>query len=112
LLKIKGLEEVFAYQSLEVGKYTQVRFTVYKAEVALGTDEPREATVPSGVLKFIQPFEIKSGEITVILIDFDASQSVVVTGNGSIIVKPVVKLSTKISDAKPTPPSTSPEPAA
>lgn len=103
LLKIKDLEVDFASKILDEGKYTQIRLTVDKALVSLeGTEDPIEATLPSGVLKFVHPFEIKSGETTSILMDFDATQSVNITGNNKVMVKPVVKLTTKDKENKPT----------
>jgi len=92
LLKIKGLDELFAMSEVEAGKYTQIRVTIEKVEVALGGGEPQEATLPSGELKFVRPFDVVAGETTEILLDFDATKSVHVTGNGKIIVRPVVKL--------------------
>ena len=95
LLKVKGLEEFLASGQLAAGKYTQVRLIVDKAEVALGGGEPKSATVPSGELKLVHPFDIVTGKTTVVVIDFDADKSVNVTGNENITVKPVVKLITK-----------------
>jgi len=92
LLKIKGLEDFLAASEVAAGKYTQVRLTIEKIEVALGGGEPEPATVPSGELKFVRPFDVVAGETTVIVVDFDADKSVVVTGSGKIMVKPVVKL--------------------
>ena len=92
LLKVKGIEEFFGEAEVEAGKYTQMRLVVDKAEVALGDNEPQEAEVPSQKLKFVRPFDVVPGEVTTILIDFDADKSVTVTGAGKIIVKPVVKL--------------------
>ena len=95
LLKIKGVEEFLASGSLAAGKYTQVRLTIDKVMVGLGTASPVQATLPSGELKFVHPFDVKSGQSTVLVMDFDASQFVNVTGNGTIMVKPVIQLITK-----------------
>jgi inhibitor of cysteine peptidase len=92
LLKIKGIDELFAMSEVEAGKYTQIRVTIEKVEVALGDEEPQEAMLPSGELKFVRPFDVVAGETTEILLDFDAAKSVNVTGSGKIIVRPVVKL--------------------
>jgi len=91
-LKERGLQEVLALDELEVGRYTQIRMTIESAEVTLGDGEPEEATLPSGELKFVHPFDIAEGETTVLLLDFDADKSVTVTGQGKVIVNPVVKL--------------------
>jgi len=92
LLQIKGIEEVLGTKSIAAGKYTQIRMNVNKVEVSLGENEPEEATLPSGELKFVRPFEVIEGQTTVLLLDFDAENSVTVTGVGKVIVKPVVKL--------------------
>jgi len=92
LLQIRGLEEVLATDEVEAGKYTQIRMTIDSIQVILGDGDPQEATVPSGKLKFVRPFNVEEGETTVLLLDFDADKSVVVTGSGKVMVKPVVKL--------------------
>jgi len=93
LLQIQGIEEVLAVTELEPGKYTQIRMTIGNVQVRLGDGNLTDVIVPSGMLKFIHPFDIAEGETTALLFDFDAEKSVNVTGSGQIIVKPVVKLS-------------------
>jgi len=93
LLEVEGIEEFFGAAEVEAGKYTQLRLIVDKAEVALGENEPQEATVPSKEVKIVRPFDVESGGTTTILLDFDAEHSVNITGAGEIQVKPVVKLS-------------------
>lgn len=102
LLQIKGIEEVLGTENVTAGKYTQIRMTVDKVEVSLGENEPEEATLPSGELKFVRPFEVVEGQTTVLLIDFNAEKSVTITGAGKAIVKPVVKLT--ITPPEPAPP--------
>jgi len=95
LLKIKGIEALFATSEVTAGKYTQVRLVIDKVEVALNGGALQLATLPSGELKFVRPFDIVAGEKTSILLDFDAAKSVNITGKGDIKVKPVVKLTVK-----------------
>ncbi len=95
LLQIKGIEEFLAVSEVGVGKYTQIRLTIDKVEVTLGDGDPQEATVPSGTLKFVRPFDVLAGETTILLVDFDADKSVNITGDGKIIVRPVVKLTVR-----------------
>lgn len=92
LLQIKGLEEVLATADLAAGSYSQIRLDVTKIEVSLDGGEPQEVKLPSGKLKFNQPFDVVAGKTTVLLFDFDAARSVNVTGNGKIIFKPVIRL--------------------
>jgi hypothetical protein len=56
-------------------------------------DEPPEVILPSGELKLVRPFTIETGVTTTLLLDFIAAESIVVTGAGKIIFKPVVHLS-------------------
>ncbi len=95
LLLIAGLDEVLAVSEVEVGKYTQIRLTIENIEVALGDGVLQPATVPSGELKFVRPFDVVDGEVTEILFDFEAEKSVNITGAGKILVRPVVKLTVK-----------------
>jgi hypothetical protein len=86
------------------GKYTQLRLSVKEASLrVLNPDQTTEdfpIEVPSGNLKTDQPFEITAdgkGFIDII-IDFDLSQSLVVTGNGKYKLKPVLHI-VKVNDA-------------
>jgi hypothetical protein len=92
LLQIQGLEEVLATGDLAAGNYTQIRMLVSKVQVAFKDGKTEDATVPSGKLKFVHPFEVAAGKSTVLLFDFDAAKSVNVTGNDKVIFKPVIKL--------------------
>ncbi|MDO8578824.1 MAG: DUF4382 domain-containing protein [Dehalococcoidales bacterium] len=89
-----GLQQILATANLAAGRYTQIRMSISKVEVKLnGVLE--DATIPSGKLRFVHPFEIQSGNVTKLLFDFDADKFVTVTGNPNdpkILVKPVAKL--------------------
>jgi hypothetical protein len=91
-LKESGLEELLASEEITAGKYTQIRMTVDKVEVGLDGNDPEEAKLPSGELKFVRPFDVVEGQPTVLLLDFDADKSVTFAGEGKVIVKPVVRL--------------------
>ena len=91
LLKIRGLEEILATTSLTEGKYTQIRMDVSKVEVKMG-GSTKIATLPSGELKFIHPFDVVAGQTTILLLDFDAEKSVNVTGGDKVMFKPVIRL--------------------
>jgi len=99
LLKVKNLESLLATGELAPAKYTQIRMEVSEVNVSFDGGETETAKLPSGKLKFIQPFTVSSGQTTVLLFDFDAAQCVNITGNGQVMFKPVIKLSvTKSSD--------------
>ena len=93
LLEEEDLEALLATEEVTAGKYTQLRVIIDTIEVTLGGDgEPPEVILPSGKLKFVRPFEVVDGETTILLLDFDAAESLVATGAGKVIFKPVVKL--------------------
>ncbi len=92
LLKLQGINEVLGTSPLQAGRYTQIRMEINKVEVSLGGGALQEATLPSGELKFVRPFDVIDGVTTNVKLDFDAQKSVNVTGNGKVMVKPVVKL--------------------
>lgn len=92
-LEAADLEALLATgDGVPAGKYTQLRVIIDAVVVTLVEGEPPEVILPSGELKFVRPFEVFDGETTILLLDFDADKSLTVTGNGTIIVKPVVTL--------------------
>jgi hypothetical protein len=99
-LKENGVDELLGWADVPAGKYTQIRMTIEKVEVIFEDEtDPIEAKLPSGKLKFVRPFNVIEGVTTILLFDFNVDKSVVVTGQGKVIVKPVVKLS--IQQGKP-----------
>jgi hypothetical protein len=92
LKNLGGLQEVLGNANLASGNYTQIRLGVLSAQVKIN-GVLKDATVPSGKLKFVQPFEVVSGQTTALLFDFDADKSVNVDGqSGKITINPVIKL--------------------
>ena len=103
-LRDEGETAELAAAELVAGKYTQLRVIMDEvAGVQVGYDEnpnqePVNAKLPSGKLKFVRPFTVEQDGSTEIILDFDLQKSVVFTGASQsedvkIIVKPVVKLS-------------------
>jgi hypothetical protein len=88
------LQKMAAVADLEPGKYTQIRMEVDSVELDLagGDTTTIPATLPSGSLKFIQPFDLVAGQTTELLFDIDAMKSVHQNGNETYIFKPVIKL--------------------
>jgi heat shock protein HslJ len=96
LLDIEGIEQHLGQIETEAVKYTQVRLVVETVQVEFNNSGNLEdARIPSKELKIVHPFNIIKGETTALVIDFDADKMVTITGSGDIIVKPVVKLTTK-----------------
>jgi hypothetical protein len=104
-LKDGGIQQVLTSVDNMSGKYTQIRMTVDNVTVRLGDGDNITAKLPSGKLKFVQPFEVIDWNTTVLLFDFDAEKSVKVNYTGpdrepQIIVTPVVKLT--VEKPRPT----------
>ncbi len=93
LLQVKDIQAFFGSANVSAGKYTQVRLVVDAAQVSTADGQTRDATVNSGEIKIVRPFDIVEGETTELLLDFDAGHSVIFTGNGKVMIKPVIKLS-------------------
>ncbi len=80
---------------LESGKYTQVRIGVVSGTIRInGVDYPLE--IPSENLRTEKNFEfnVQGGGGVDLTVDFDLSQSVVLTGSGTYQLKPVLHLVT------------------
>jgi hypothetical protein len=98
-LQAADLEALLAAEEVTSGKYTQLRVIVDTITVTLNVDgEPPEIVLPSGELKFNQPFEVTAEDTTTILLDFDAAESLVSTGAGKLIFQPVVQLTIQHSE--------------
>ena len=91
LVKISGIEEVLGSKEIEAADYTQIRMDVLSVRVIVNGEE-KIATIPSGTLKIVRPFGVEKGEKTILTLDFDAEESVRVTGQGEVIFSPVVKV--------------------
>ena len=60
-----------------------------------------DAKLPSNKIQFARSFQVEAGKITELLLDFEGDRSLVVTGNGEYIFKPVVKLTVPVEGGKP-----------
>lgn len=90
LLEITGVEELLGEKNLSSGKYTQIRLEVSEATITIGGEE-NELKIPSKKFKLIHPFTIEENKTTTLVLDFDASESVVQAGP-QYILKPVIKV--------------------
>lgn len=90
---------------LEAGHYTQVRLVLVPNSpsaqdantVVLSTDPNDEIPLdtPSAVqsgIKLIHQFTVNPGQRTDLLLDFDACKSIVKRGNGTFLLKPVIRV--------------------
>jgi hypothetical protein len=91
LVEIEGAEVLLGTEEIQAGTYTQIRLDVDKVLVTLDGEEV-EARLPGGKLKVVRSWEVKPDDVTVLTLDFDAGSFVIVTGQGDVQVKPVIKL--------------------
>ena len=90
-----GLQQILAAADLAPGKYTQIRMTIQDTIEVKIDGVLKDATLPSGKLKFVHPFYVEADKETKLLFDFDADKLVHVTGSPKepkIMVTPVVKM--------------------
>lgn len=95
LIALQNVKEELGLQELTVGKYTQIRLTVEKANITINNDGEKEVynlTIPSNKVKLIKPFWIYEDETTVLTLDFDVYESVHKTGNNKYMMKPAIKV--------------------
>ena len=92
--------ETLGETPLAAGHYTQLRLVlVPNANSVVLSADPTKAEIPlvtpsavhSGI-KLIHQFTVGSGQRVDLLLDFDACHSIVRTGNGKYILKPVIKV--------------------
>jgi len=93
--------EVMGETTLSAGKYTQIRLSVVEAKLTLD-NETYDVKVPSKRFYWIHPFNIESGKITTLTLDFDAADSIKETGSNKYILKPVVKIISEITTTTTT----------
>lgn len=113
LLKlVNGVRESLGLADLEAGHYTQMRLILSDtpddgvnllshahpfANYVIDSDDlEHELKVPSGFqtgIKIVQGFDINENSTTELILDFDASASVVIAGNsGQYLLKPTIKV--------------------
>ena len=95
LIALQDVKEELGLKNLSVGKYTQIRLTVEKAEITInnsGDIEVHDLKIPSNKVKLIKSFWIYKDETTVLTLDFDVYESVHKTGSDKYIMKPTIKV--------------------
>lgn len=120
LLKlVNGIIEQLGIRELEAGHYTQLRMIIGNAAdegtnihgeshpfanyIVDPSDACRELKIPSGYqtgVKIVHGFDIAENQLTELILDFDASKSVVKAGNsGKWILKPTIKVIDRLVSA-------------
>lgn len=92
-LRESGADEILGEWETAVGHYTQIRMDVEVVDALIDGERVDVGVVlPSGKLKIVGSFNIEPELETVLVLDFDADKSLVFTGEGKVLFKPVVKL--------------------
>jgi len=91
LIQIEDVEEFLTSKIVDVGKYTQIRLYVSNASITIGGKQ-MELDIMGNSVKLVNEFDIEEGRITELILDFDAEESVIETGNGRYNLKPTIKV--------------------
>jgi Domain of unknown function (DUF4382) len=90
-----GASVILGNHSLDAGHYTQIRLIIGTGSNVVVNGVPYPLEIPSGQqtgVKLNHSFDIQSGLLYELLLDFDAERSIVVTGNGQYKLKPVIRV--------------------
>jgi len=87
-----GANALFADQMLPEGKYTQIRLYVGEGSNILVDGVRYDLDIPSDAVKLNHNFDIFDGVLYEFTLDFDASHSIIQTGNGQYKLKPVIRV--------------------
>ena len=106
-LQKDNAQDVLGIGTLKAGHYTQVRLNVSDAKLYIGgapstgdacgpglilpaTGTVMPLTIPSGEVKLNREFDVPEGGATLMTLDFDGDHSIIETGNGRYMMKPVI----------------------
>lgn len=93
LISLEDRVELLATAIVDSGIYTQIRLDIISVTIWV-EGEDHTAKVPSGKIKLVGSFEVIVDGETEVTLDFVGAESVMVTGKGEYVFKPVVKLLT------------------
>ena len=91
LIAIKDVKEILGSAELSPGKYTQIRLNVDNA-IATINGSAYELGVSSEKIKLVKSFDIIAGQTTTLTLDFDAQESIHVTGKDEYTMRPTIKV--------------------
>ena len=92
LMSVIGIDQILGSANLTAGKYTQIRMSVANVTGVTTDNVSYTAEVPGDKVKIVGSFNVGDGKKTVLTLDFDGEKSLVRTGEGKFLFKPVVKL--------------------
>ncbi|RKY99262.1 MAG: hypothetical protein DRQ13_02605 [Ignavibacteriae bacterium] len=95
LLLQNGASAVLGDTSLSSGKYTQIRLIVEDNNYVVDNGIKYPLTIPGGTqtgIKLNHSFEIESGKLYELYLDFNVDKSIIITGNGQYKLKPTIRV--------------------
>ncbi len=90
-----GNVDILGTSRLDVGSYSQIRLKIGTGSNVVVDGETHPLDIPSGAqtgLKLNHQFEIEADALYELTLDFDASRSIHVTGNGQYQLHPVIRV--------------------
>ncbi len=89
LLELRGINAVLDSIEFEAGRYDQIRMNIEEVMVTVD-DKTISARLSGDQLEVMGSFDIEDSTRTVVTMDFDAAESVLITSEGKVIFEPVV----------------------
>jgi hypothetical protein len=89
LLELRGINAVLYSIEFEAGRYDQIRMNIEEVMVTFD-GKTISARLSGDQLEVTGSFEIEDSTRTVVTMDFDAAESVIITSEGKVIFEPVV----------------------
>ena len=90
-----GVFTTLALAEVPAGHYTQIRLKLGAGSNVIIDGVTHPLTVPSGLqsgYKLVGSFDVPAGGALNLALDFDAARSIVLTGSGTYILKPTVRV--------------------
>lgn len=92
---MNGASVVLGDTFLTAGHYTQIRLILGEGNYVVVNGDSIPLTIPSGMqtgVKLNHEFDIEPNNLYELLLDFNAGQSIHVTGNGRYMMNPVIRV--------------------
>jgi len=91
LTEIEESEKVLASQTVDAGDYTQVQFTIDSVTIGYES-QTYNAVLDTSTFGLAGKFHVTAGQTTIVVMDFEADESILVSGVGQYAFHPVVRL--------------------
>ncbi len=89
LMQYINVSKIIGQKTMSPGKYTQIRLKIDSGTITVD-DTEYTLNVPSGVLKLNRGFVLEENETLKLTLDFNVERSVIRTGAGQYMLKPVI----------------------